>query len=149
MSRTTDVARHCALANAPSTDDRQLRGDDHNVRAAAADHAEIGQGNRRSFALLGRNRPCLGVGKHRVKPCPQLARAALAHVAQDRHDEAAFCVDGDAKGDTLVKAALPGSRNGTDEADGRALSDRPIADIGLIAGLRPWLREPASPGVPR
>ena len=144
--RLTVVYQH-ALVDAAGADDRDLRRNDDQVGKSAADHAEIRQRDRRAAQLLRRDRARGGVGPQPIEAGTQVARVALADIAQHRHDEAALGIDRDADVDALDQPALArlgvvpgierglglaGGCHGAHDADGDVLALLPIVDVGLV-----------------
>src|SRR5262249_24555330 len=145
--RRLTVVDQYALIDAARSDDSNLRRNDDEVGEASPDHAEIGEGNRGAPRSLGRDRPRRGVGPQRVEAVAQVARVALADIAQHGHDEAALGVDGNADVDALDQPALPrlgivpgierrlglaGGGDGAHEADGNVFALAPIVDVRLV-----------------
>lgn len=94
--RRLAVTNHDMLADPARSDDRDLRWHDDQIGKAPADHSEIGKCDGCAPQFVGRDRARLGISAHAVEPGSQVLGTAFPDVAQNRYDQSALGVDGDA-----------------------------------------------------
>ena len=68
----------------------------------AAEHAEVGQRNRRAAQLLERNATRQYIVFHRRQAAAQVGRITLSHIAQDRREQPIGRIHGDGEIDFAV-----------------------------------------------